>query len=656
MTTKIPCCLRITATLAATLALAIPAGATDIDGPDDCQRPLRDFGDAPEGFDAYAGILGHFPTCRFGFLPGTQELACPPISTAPGVTGFVQHLSPEGGYWLGCPPAGGAAMGIDSEGDGKTSPGAATSFCADIPIDCFEPTVAGVFGQDECLAGSDAGLDVLPVLQVCLPATVDFDAYNCGPDREVFLNILVDMNRDGDWNDNFLCPDGCAYEWAVKNVLIVLPFGCTTFTSPAFLVGPSAGPAWMRISLSDNPATDDYPWAGSALLATEAMDRGETEDYLVEIKEEADPCQEEIREFGDAPETIPAYPSGVAGAFPTCRTAGPVATQGIDPRCALPVPPAPGPAGYVEHLKVAGDPRAFWIGCLPAVPGFLDSEPDGKVNATPPAGMPSACDGITPTDCVAALPGLAFGQDECFGDGVDAGLQSQPVFDRCDVRPIRLALFNCFDQPIEVWVNVLVDWNEDGDWTDAHFCLHRKACAPEWAVQNVSVLLPPGCSLWDSPPIQVGPFEGFGWMRVTVSEQPAPPDFPWNGTVSLPGGVFTAGETEDYPVVIQPSAVGVEIEERDREGLWLARITPNPTSTGAAIRFGLTRAGQVRVTVYDVAGRRVRTLVDDARSAGAHRVPWDLRNERGEDVAPGIYLVRLEAEDRVLTSRVTRIR
>ncbi|HMB68917.1 MAG TPA: hypothetical protein VKU85_06380, partial [bacterium] len=156
------------------LLMACPAGATDVDGPGDCLRFLNDFGDAPEAIDAYPGVLGAFPTCTAVSPPGTMELDCAPVSTPPGPTGFVLHttVEPGTGFWLGCGIDG--DEGIDSEPDGKVSLGGPVSLCADIPVDCVEPTALGPYGQDECLGSTDAGLDVLPDLVACVPATVDF--------------------------------------------------------------------------------------------------------------------------------------------------------------------------------------------------------------------------------------------------------------------------------------------------------------------------------------------------------------------------------------------------------------------------------------------------------------------------------------------------
>jgi hypothetical protein len=111
------------------------------------------------------------------------------------------------------------------------------------------------------------------------------DISNCNIPRQAFLNVCVDFNSDGDWNDNLLCPGACAFEWAVVNAPITIPPGCLTLVSPAFLVGPRPGPAWMRVSISDDPMPPDYPWNGTVSLPGSSARGGETEDYPVFIDE-----------------------------------------------------------------------------------------------------------------------------------------------------------------------------------------------------------------------------------------------------------------------------------------------------------------------------------------------------------------------------------
>ena len=72
---------------------------------------------------------------------------------------------------------------------------------------------------------------------------------------------------------------------------------------------------------------------------------------------------------------------------------------------------------------------------------------------------------------------------------------------------------------------------------------------------------------------------------------------------------------------------------------------PNPFNPRTTIRFQLgVDAARASLRVYDVSGRLVRTLVDGALGAGDHEVTWRGRDERGSEVASGVYLYRLEAD------------
>jgi hypothetical protein len=72
---------------------------------------------------------------------------------------------------------------------------------------------------------------------------------------------------------------------------------------------------------------------------------------------------------------------------------------------------------------------------------------------------------------------------------------------------------------------------------------------------------------------------------------------------------------------------------------------PNPTTTDATIAFSLPVgvSGDYAVTIYDLAGRRVRTLDAGASAPGRREVVWNLADDAGREVAPGVYLYRLNA-------------
>jgi hypothetical protein len=84
----------------------------------------------------------------------------------------------------------------------------------------------------------------------------------------------------------------------------------------------------------------------------------------------------------------------------------------------------------------------------------------------------------------------------------------------------------------------------------------------------------------------------------------------------------------------------------------LSQNAPNPFNPATTIPFELTRADRVQLDVFDVAGRRVRALLDGQRAAGLHQAAWDGRDDAGRAVASGVYFYRLQAAGRVETRRM----
>jgi DNA-binding beta-propeller fold protein YncE len=84
-------------------------------------------------------------------------------------------------------------------------------------------------------------------------------------------------------------------------------------------------------------------------------------------------------------------------------------------------------------------------------------------------------------------------------------------------------------------------------------------------------------------------------------------------------------------------------------------IAPNPCRTSMELAYTVPRAEDLRITILDVAGRRVATLADGPRTAGEHRVSWDARREDGRRLAAGHYLVRLAGKDGAVAARLVVI-
>ncbi|MBU0742160.1 C10 family peptidase [bacterium] len=85
-------------------------------------------------------------------------------------------------------------------------------------------------------------------------------------------------------------------------------------------------------------------------------------------------------------------------------------------------------------------------------------------------------------------------------------------------------------------------------------------------------------------------------------------------------------------------------------------VGPNPFNPLTAVRFALPRDAQVRAVVYDLAGRRVETLIDAALPAGPQRLVWDGRDSSGRHAASGRYLLRLVVDGEPRTFKLTLTR
>lgn len=87
------------------------------------------------------------------------------------------------------------------------------------------------------------------------------------------------------------------------------------------------------------------------------------------------------------------------------------------------------------------------------------------------------------------------------------------------------------------------------------------------------------------------------------------------------------------------------------------RVHPNPTFAAATVRLRLPEATHVSITIHDIAGRRVRTLVERAlASAGEAPWSWDLNDDDGRRVSPGVYRIVVRRDDGAESAPVVVLR
>jgi len=256
------------------------------------------------------------------------------------------------------------------------------------------------------------------------------------------------------------------------------------------------------------------------------------------------------RDFGDAPEGALAYPaSGVLGQFPTC--------VGV------------GPASWIEH-------DSQWLYFGPSV----DVEIEGNGGFCPRF-APNAYDqdeGMTDNDAGLLKPRAYTIKGSAGSEGVYplafTGLESlgPACYNAIWGTNIDIDVHNLRSDGRQAYVNLLIDWNQDGKWAGASPC--GSADVPEHVLVNFPI--PNGysgaLSALAPASFRIGPYAGYVWARFSVTERAVPQD--WNGD-----GVFRDGETEDYLLLVREAPTVCEWEEGDPHKMHWAQL-PDLWPTG----------------------------------------------------------------------------
>ena len=107
---------------------------------------------------------------------------------------------------------------------------------------------------------------------------------------------------------------------------------------------------------------------------------------------------------------------------------------------------------------------------------------------------------------------------------------------------------------------------------------------------------------------------------------------------------ITDSETYDSAFGFNRLALPAPVQVQTRPAVFaLANNYPNPFNPATTIKYSLPQAADVELTVYNVMGQVVRTLVAEHQSAGRYVVEWDATNDSGHSLSSGMYFYHLEA-------------
>ena len=83
---------------------------------------------------------------------------------------------------------------------------------------------------------------------------------------------------------------------------------------------------------------------------------------------------------------------------------------------------------------------------------------------------------------------------------------------------------------------------------------------------------------------------------------------------------------------------------------------PNPFNPITTLRYDLPENSLVNITIYDMLGRQVKTLVNTNQSAGYKSIIWDATNDYGKPVSAGIYLYQIQAGEYISTKKTVLLK
>jgi hypothetical protein len=155
-------------------------------------------------------------------------------------------------------------------------------------------------------------------------------------------------------------------------------------------------------------------------------------------------------------------------------------------------------------------------------------------------------------------------------------------------------------------------------------------------------------------------FDGTNWAVYTTSNSGLPNNFVHSIAIDGSGNKWIGTYSGGLAVFKEGGIVSVQEIQNSSSGIpkkfALGQNYPNPFNPVTMIRFEIPKASEVKITVYNILGERVKTLVSGYFPAGSSSVQWNGTNEAGIRVCSGIYVYQMIAGNTVITRRMILIK
>ena len=143
----------------------------------------------------------------------------------------------------------------------------------------------------------------------------------------------------------------------------------------------------------------------------------------------------------------------------------------------------------------------------------------------------------------------------------------------------------------------------------------------------------------------------FGTIRLYVN-----PDFSdQNTSVNMSYRINESVPVENFNVVITNSTLALD-NSLTPKVFALHQNYPNPFNPTTQIQYDIAEDSFVRITIYDVMGRNIRTLMNVRHTAGYHSIHWDAKNDIREGVAAGMYIYTIQVGEFRATKKMVLLK
>tara|TARA_B100000029_G_scaffold516105_1_gene626910 strand:+ start:223 stop:4584 length:4362 start_codon:yes stop_codon:yes gene_type:complete len=128
------------------------------------------------------------------------------------------------------------------------------------------------------------------------------------------------------------------------------------------------------------------------------------------------------------------------------------------------------------------------------------------------------------------------------------------------------------------------------------------------------------------------------------------PNLDFYGELNVPFAISDGELTTDDTLKIKVVSLGIKNSDQEVGSHFPRKFAlhpnyPNPFNPSTTISYDLSRETYVRITIYDITGKRIRTLINKSQSIGTKKIVWDGMDDFNRTVSGGVYLYSIEASE-----------